>query len=224
MSRPDRGGRAGLELSDADEEALRDRYRKAFSSVRASEGFEVDLAAASRQASRRRFSMSNLSLKARRAVVAGCAALAVVAGGSAAYAADLGGIQRTVQIWLHGDQTTATMVVDESAGSYVLYSENGEEVGMGGGVAYEDDGTERPLTADELAEELNGPHTDTIDGRMYLLYGDQKLDITDSFDDNGKCYVTLQEGDHDLYVVIDQDGSLSGSPEKYVDPKDPNIS
>lgn len=218
MSGPRRNGQAGLEFSDADEEALRNRYRKAFSSVRTSEGFEVDLAAASRQASRRRFSMSNLSARARRAVVAGCAALAVVAGGSAAYAADLGGIQHTVQIWLHGEQAAVTMVADESAGTYELYDENGEVVGGGGGIVY-DIGGERPATADEMAEQVSQQlATETVDGRMYLYNGDQKLDITDSFDENDLCHVTLQEGDHALYVVVEQDGSATASTEGYIEP------
>ena len=37
------------------------------------------------------------------------AALVLLAGsGSAAYTIDLGGIQRNVQVWIHGDQTDAT--------------------------------------------------------------------------------------------------------------------
>ena len=37
------------------------------------------------------------------------AALVLLAGsGSAAYTIDLGGIQRIVQVWIHGDQTDAT--------------------------------------------------------------------------------------------------------------------
>ena len=37
------------------------------------------------------------------------AALVLLAGsGSAAYTIDLGGIQRNVHVWIHGDQTDAT--------------------------------------------------------------------------------------------------------------------
>ena len=46
--------------------------------------------------------------------------------GTAAYAMNVGGIQRTIQIWIHGDQTDAQFVVED--GSYTLdyEDENGE--------------------------------------------------------------------------------------------------
>lgn len=63
--------------------------------------------------------------------------------GSVAYASDLGGIQRTVQLWLNGEMTDATLTVNE--GSYTLRypDKDGTEHEMGGGgIAIEDDGTE----------------------------------------------------------------------------------
>ena len=49
-------------------------------------------------------------------VAAAAAALVLVAGsGTAAYAMDLGGIQRTVQLWIHGDQTDATFMVENGS-------------------------------------------------------------------------------------------------------------
>ena len=42
-------------------------------------------------------------MKTAAAVIAGCI---ILGGTGTAYAANVGGIQRTVQIWLHGDQTT----------------------------------------------------------------------------------------------------------------------
>lgn len=52
----------------------------------------------------------------RRAATIGLAAALVLALGSVAYASDLGGIQRTVQLWLNGEMTDATLTVNE--GSY----------------------------------------------------------------------------------------------------------
>ena len=54
----------------------------------------------------------------RRTAVIALAAALLLATGSAAYAADLGSIQRRVQLWLHGDQTDAVMTVEP--GHYTL--------------------------------------------------------------------------------------------------------
>lgn len=89
---------------------------------------------------------------------AAIAALVLVAGScGVAYAMDLGGIQRTVQVWLNGEQTNATFTVEN--GSYILHYKDadGNDVRQGGGgVAYEN-GKERSLTADEMLEEINMP-------------------------------------------------------------------
>lgn len=75
-------------------------------------------------------------------------------GTGTAYAANVGGIQRTVQIWLHGDQTQATLDVSND-GTYTMeyYNEDGtlHQTG-GGGVSIDADGTQRALTAEELME------------------------------------------------------------------------
>ena len=70
--------------------------------------------------------------------------------------------------------------IDEGAGQYKITDDTGKLIGCGGGVAFDEDGKERPLTAEELynyaAEEMT---TDVIGGRMYLLYKNKKIDITD---------------------------------------------
>ena len=88
----------------------------------------------------------------RRTAVIALAAALLLATGSAAYAADLGSIQRRVQLWLHGDQTDAVMTVEPGHYTLEYTDENGEtQQRGGGGVAFEPDGTERPLTPEELA-------------------------------------------------------------------------
>ncbi len=80
----------------------------------------------------------------RRAATIGLAAALVLALGSVAYASDLGGIQRTVQLWLNGEMTDATLTVNE--GSYTLRypDKDGTEREMGGGgVAFEPDVTDK---------------------------------------------------------------------------------
>ena len=89
----------------------------------------------------------------RRTAVIALAAALLLATGSAAYAADLGSIQRRVQLWLHGDQTDAVMTVEPGHYTLEYTDENGEtQQRGGGGVAFEPDGTERPLTPEEIAE------------------------------------------------------------------------
>jgi len=89
----------------------------------------------------------------------------------------------------------------------------------GGGVAVSADGKERPLTAEEIAQDLaNRVTTDTIDGRMYLLYHSQKFDITDKFADSDCYFVTLKDNDTTLYVTVSKDGAVASSPDRYPQP------
>ncbi len=134
-----------------------------------------------------------------------------------AYAADIGGFRRTVRIWFNGEQTDVTMTAE--AGSYTLTDADGTIIGGGGGVAMDAFGNERPLTAEELAEELEllAPHVDYYDdGTAWLYYGDQAIDITNDFVD-GVCRLELEEGDHPLYVTVTENG-LAASADGYIDP------
>ena len=159
----------------------------------------------------------------RRAATLGLAAALVLALGSVAYASDLGGIQHTVQLWLNGEMTDATLTVNE--GSYTLrYPEkDGTEREMGGGgIAIEDDGTERALTEEEMLEHLDAPEVVyEDDGTVMIYYRGQSLDITDRFDENGLCHVLLrdeQDGGKTLFVTIRYNDGYSYNATKYEDP------
>ena len=159
----------------------------------------------------------------RRTATIGLAAALVLALGSVAYASDLGGIQRTVQLWLNGEMTDATLTVNE--GSYTLRypDKDGTEREMGGGgIAIEDDGTERALTEEEMLEHLNAPEVVyEDDGTVMIYYRGQSLDITDRFDENGLCHVLLrdeQNGGKTLFVTIHYNDGYSYSATKYEDP------
>lgn len=156
-------------------------------------------------------------------IAAAIAALVLaVGGGSAAYAMDLGGIQRTVQVWIHGDQTDATFTVEN--GSYTLHCKDadGNEVTRGGGgVAYEN-GTERPLTADELLEEINVPEVEyKEDGTVWLYCFDQKMEITDNFEDD-ICYVQLEVDGQTQYITVKYKDGYAMSPHGYIQPEEFN--
>ena len=139
---------------------------------------------------------------------------------SAAYAVNLGGIQRILQVWIHGDQTDAIFTVEN--GSYTLdYKDaDGNEVQQGGGgIAYEN-GVERPLTADELLEELSMPDVEyKEDGTVWVYYLDQKMEITDKFE-NGICYVQLKAGGKTQYITVKYQNGFATSPHGYVQPSE----
>ena len=160
----------------------------------------------------------------RRAATIGLAAALVLALGSVAYASDLGGIQRTVQLWLKGDQTDAVITVDP--GHYTLHytdKDGVEHETGGGGVAFEPDGTERPLTEEELFEQLNEPEVEEReDGTVTVYYLDQKLDVTDKFNEDGVCYVQLEGGEKTIYMTIKRGNGYATSTTKYILPSEFN--
>ncbi len=190
----------------------RDRYKQAFAAIPISDDFSLEA-----------LHMKKISQKRVLSRVAAIAAACVLlfGGAATAYAADLGGIQRTVQIWLHGEMTQAAITFDGSGsyeGSYL--DENGQEKEFGGGgVAFEDDGTARPLTEEELMEELNSPQMYTQEGRTMISWKNQVLDITDKFE-NGVCYVLLEDGEERLYLTAREGGGFASSPSKYISPSE----
>ena len=124
---------------------------------------------------------------------AAIAAVVLAAGsGSAAYAMDVGGIQRIVQ--------------------------DGNDVSQGGGgVAYEN-GTERPLTADELLDEINMPEVEyEEDGTVWVYYLNQKMEITDKFED-GVCFVQLKADGQTQYITVKYQNGYATSPDGYIQP------
>ena len=160
----------------------------------------------------------------RRAATIGLAAALVLALGSVAYASDLGGIQRTVQLWLNGELTDATLTVKN--GHYTVNytdSEGNERERSGGGVAFEPDGTERALTEEELLADINCPEvTYRDDGTVTVYYLDQSLDITDRFDEDGVCYVQLEGGKKTIYMTIKRGNGYATSTTKYILPSEFN--
>lgn len=54
-----------------------------------------------------------------------------------------------------------------------------------------------------------------IDGRIYITCRNQKLDITDKFDEDGICFVTVKDGKRTWYVTAAKTGKMSVSPYRY---------
>lgn len=153
-------------------------------------------------------------------VAAAVAVLMIAVGsGSVVYAMDLGGIQRIVQVWIHGDQTDAVFTVNE--GEYTLEYEDEEEnlvQQSGGGIAFEADGTQRPLTEEELWEDVTAPDVEyKEDGTVWVYYKNQGLNITNKFE-NEICYLQLEDGDEVKFLTIKYQNGYAMSPHGYVQP------
>lgn len=155
-----------------------------------------------------------------RLAAACLAAAMVVSMSAAAYAADIGGIQRKVQIWLHGEQTDAVLEVQDGRYTVGYTDENGDDREIqGGGIAVEPNGEERPATEEEIIEHLNMPEVAyEDDGSVWVYFQDQKIEVTDKFDENGICYVTLKDGEDCKYLTIKYDGGFAMNSHKYPAP------
>lgn len=188
----------------------REKYKQAFSVLHSSDDLILEA---------EKMTMKKRTL-IKAAAIFGSACILMAGGGSIAYASDLGGIQRTVQLWIEGDQTDVTFTYDP-AGSYQAsyQAEDGTiKEFSGGGIAYEADGTERPLTESELLEELNAPDVRYLeDGTVWIYYYDQEIEITDRFQD-GVCYAKVSNGDETLYMTILYQNGWCSSPHKYLSP------
>ncbi len=172
------------------------------------------------------FMQTKRHFSVRRIVFLCAAVILVVSMATVCYAKDVGGIQRTIQLWVHGDQTSAVMDIQD--GHYTLTYEdaqgNSHERG-GGGVAYEPDGSERPLTEEELMEQLNMPEVEyQEDGSVWIYYMDQAMEITDRFNEENFCFVTLKDGADVLYVTIKYNDGFACSSIAYVQPSEFNTS
>ena len=86
----------------------KEKYKQAFDTLSTSDNFSLEVD---------KMSILNRKHKLKTIAAAVAACLIVTAGTGTAYASDLGGIQRKVQLWIHGDQTTATLTIN-SDGSY----------------------------------------------------------------------------------------------------------
>ena len=160
--------------------------------------------------------------KMKKAAVAAVAVVGILALGSgSAYAANIGGIQRQIQIWTHGEQTEATITFDGEGGYTQTYVDEDGKVreSGGGGVAYDIFGRERPLTEEELMEEALTDDLQVMqeDGKTMIYFRDQVIDITDKFED-GVCYIEVDGGDKHYYVSVLENGNTCISEDKFYNP------
>lgn len=185
----------------------KEKYKQAFSVLQTSGEISLEVE-----------KMAMMNKKARSKTTAAIITICLIlAGGSGiAYAADIGGIQKMIQLWINGDHTNAAFEYN-SDGTYTISipSEDGEaEELSGGGIVSETNGTSRPLTESEILETLNAPDVEyKEDGTVWVYYYDQKIEITDRFEDD-ICYLKVSNGDETLYMTIKyKDGWCTNSHE-----------
>lgn len=188
-----------------------EKYKRAFSALHTSADFHLEV---------EKMNQAKKQHHTKKLIASIAACLVVVGSATAAYAADIGGIQRTLQLWIHGDQTEVTVQFDGSGNYTADYTDpdgNAHHHG-GGGVAFNADGSERPLTEEELMDELNSPEVAyKEDGSVWVYWFDQKIEITDKFE-NDVCYVQLVNGDATLYMTVKYGNGSATSPHRYLSP------
>ncbi len=188
----------------------REKYQQAFSAIHISDDF----------------SLEESTMKKRKfyhykyALVALLACVCLLGSAAAVYATDFCGIQRKVQLWFYGEQTDVTIQFNGN-GQYELdyLDEDGTPKSQaGGGVAFDANGKERPLTEAELMAHLTAPEVEyREDGSVWVYWFDQSVEISDKFED-GICYIQLLHGEETLYMTVEYDNGYSTSPDKYVLP------
>ena len=85
----------------------KEKYRQAFSVLQTSGDFSMEA---------EQMAMRQKHHKMKTIAAAAAACIILVGGAGTAYAADLGGIQRTIQLWINGDQTNATLEIKNDGG------------------------------------------------------------------------------------------------------------
>lgn len=189
----------------------KEKYKQAFSTMHISDEFSLEV---------KKMTTTNKKPKLNRLVASIAACVLIVSSATMVYAIDFCGIQRTFQVWIHGEQSNVTIQFDGNGNYDMNYidDEGTSQHQAGGGVAFDVFGNERPLTEEEIMEEITSPDVSyKEDGSVWVYWFDQKIDITDKFENN-ICYVKLENGDETLYMTIRYKDGYSTSPHKYIMP------
>ena len=164
----------------------------------------------------------------RKLIILCAAVILLLSTSIICYAEDVGGIRTTIQLWIHADQTTAVMDIDN--GEYTLTYKDADGTPReqtGGGVVVNPDGSERPMTDEEIMERVmqqaQMPEVEyRTDGSVWVYYMDQAMEITDSFNSDGVCFVQLKNGSQTLYLTVTYQNGYATSPLGFVQPEEFN--
>ncbi len=193
----------------------KEKYQRAFSTLHTSERIMEVKAMKETRETRKNYMPK---------VMAVCAAVILILGlASVAYAADIGGIKTSIQLWFQGYPVNATLEVssDDITTYFVTFEDSdGETHEMsGGGIAYEPDGTQRSLTEEEIMADMDTPNLDfRDDGTVWVYCRSQVFEITDEFNEDGICYVQIEDNGETWYITALEDGSGTISNEEFLMP------
>lgn len=191
----------------------KENYKKAFSVLKSSSDFSLE---------EKRMNRIKREIAHKNLLIAAAIMLVILAGSGTAYAADLGGIKKTVKMWVHGYETDVSYEFNEDEGTYLkkYVDENGEEVQEDASGWH---GDNSPLTVEELIELEHDTVSveETDDGKCMLYFQNRAVDITDKFTD-GKCYIHVvgEDGERYVEVELDENGNFRGytdGPKPFVD-------
>ncbi len=187
-------------------------YKQAFSALHPSGHLSLEVEELARISKKHKANMT----------IAAAVACAVIIGGSGTvYAADIGGIQEKLSLWLYGEKTQVDVTEHTGDTGYTFtYEHDGETESIGGGgVIIEADGTETRMSAGEVAENINQSASiiEDDDGRIWVYYYNQKSDITELFEEN-RCRISLSHDGEMVYmeITMESDGytyTKSNEPE-----------
>lgn len=182
----------------------KERYLQAFSALYASADFSMEVETMQQTAKQHRI---------RKAAALMSLCLILFGSATAAYAADVGGIQRSVQVFFCGDQTDATIHCDHTAAvSYDVHHYGHHTSGSTGPAAEVTDADLVPETA--VPDVTYADVTYESDGSVWVCWNGQRTNITDKFDD-GLCYITLLDGAETAYMTIEYGGCHTISTHRY---------
>lgn len=182
----------------------KEKYKQAFSVLHASCDISLEVEKMERKAER------NKKVFRMRPVAAACICVCLLFGSMAtAYAADLGGIREKVSTWIHGEQVDVDVTENEGGGYNFSYKDGDTEKEFGGGgVGIDENGQERPLSAEEVLDEAGSEVVTEKDGTVWLYYREHKVNITELVKGDKNCKVAIIENGKPVYFDIKSNGSI----------------
>lgn len=191
----------------------KERYKQAFSALHPSGQLSLEV---------EEMALIHKKHRTNTAIAAAIACAVIIGASGTVYAADIGGIQEKLSMWLYGEKTQVDVTENVGGGYTFTYEHDGEieQIG-GGGISIDDNGNETWMSAGEVAESMNqfASIDEDENGRVWVFYYDQKSDITELFDENNLCRISLSHNEETVYLNITrcEDGSYpfsqSGKPE-----------
>jgi hypothetical protein len=156
--------------------------------------------------------MKMRSKKIIKTVAAAFAAVILIAAtGTGVYAADIGGIQKSVGIWLHGDVADVT-IKEVGDGQFEVTYPDGSVRGCGG-MEEDGHGGMRGVSMESMIAQLRTSVEceQDEDGRIWIYIRDHKIDVTDQIDEKGYAQEKVKDGFLADYITViwREDGSCA---------------